>query len=1451
MSEYTGLEIAVIGISCKVPTAENHSIFWDQLKKGFEPMDELSIDEIVASGVPRELAENKEYVRKSRRLKSKKNFDYSFFGYNKNEAQLLSPQTRMLHQSIWEAVEDSGSDIKKLENSSLFVSIIEDFTWQMHVRSLRDKLPIDFYSFNFLSAHHFTPALLSYKFGFTGLPLPIMSACSSSLVAIHEGCKSLLLGESKYSIVAGVNFFNSKEKGYLYKEGVESKDGHCRAFDADSSGTSWGEGVGVVVLKKLKDAIKDKDHIYSIIKGSACNNDSNRRIGYAAPSVIGQKECIEKALKFSRVSPETISYVETHGTGTALGDPVEVEALTQAYGLGTENKIPIGSLKSNIGHTSYAAGILSFIKAVLCVENKQIPPSINYESPNPNINFLQSPFYVNNKIIDIEKKSSPLRVAVTSLGIGGTNAHIILEEAPVTEKNRIENSFSDVFSIAAKSEKALKKIALNVSEFIENENVNIHDLAYTYRKSRANFDLRKSFIFDSREDLIVKLRDFYKGNSRIQVISPDNKPFVFAFSGQGSSYNEMGVQLYHNSEVFRNTMDLCFLALEKISDINYRKIFLDDEETDQKKLDHTNPIIFAFQYSYAQILIETGLKPSYMIGHSLGEYVCACLSGVISYEEALNIIYNRAKLLVGLPEGRMISIRIPSLQLEELLKERENVFISAYNSQDSYTISGLKNDMILFEEKLKELDIYFTELQAGGPYHTPFTRMIKEQFKLLLDSYTFKTPQIPFTSCATGNMVNENSVIESEYWLDHMAMPVLFDQCINTILPNKDNLTIVNIGPGTTVSKILKNVDVGIQTYDAFNKEESEYNQLLNVIVSLQEKGYEINWEKILPEANIISAPTYPFEKVEFIDEIITNPVFQKEEVREPEKEYYTYREKWEAEAVDISENKTNTEEGQIIVISDDSNIYEKLSFFGKKAIYICNQEKNSCSAELSDNILCADFSDEKETSALFSDLNQKGIVPRTVYFVWFGDKETEEGLSYGYRSIYHFVRGFDSVFFDKDLNIILIGDLFFKVKPGEKTSAIKATAYNALKMVNVEFDNITATCADIPEFNNLSQDILSHIKKNGKAHFEYAVREKEILIKRFEEIELPSDAFQVSSPNTYVITGGLRGLGFEVAKYIAENAQANLIIIGRGEENAENRKILEDYGTKVMYLQADLSDYDLLKEKIEAAQQEIGAVTGVIHAAGVGDYNGIILRRGTDDSSVFNPKIYGTKNLVEIFRNNSLQFFLGYSSRAVSKPFIGQLGYIAANSYLDNCISNNNGVTVHWPIVAGVGMINEALKNVPEYRHKSILSRSITVSQMLQILFKSIVSGEHLIIASRSRMDVETGYLEVTEEEDLDHVTFSKERVFTNKEYIAPETETEIKLVNIIKEVLCLDEVGIKDNMFELGGDSLKAMVILNKIKSEFSLEYSLKNLMDATDLYQISEEIQTITDNKITLTF
>lgn len=1451
MSEYTGLEIAVVGISCKVPTAENHNIFWDQLKKGFEPIDELTIDEIVASGVPREMAENKDYVRKSRRLKNKKNFDYSFFGYNKNEAQLLSPQTRMLHQSIWEAVEDSGSYIKKLESSSLFVSIIEDFTWQMHVRSLRDKLPIDFYSFNFLSAHHFTPALLSYKFGFTGLPLPIMSACSSSLVAIHEGCKSLLLGESKYSIVAGVNFFNSKEKGYIYKEGVESKDGHCRAFDADSSGTSWGEGIGVVVLKKLKDAIRDKDHIYSVIKGSACNNDSNRRIGYAAPSVIGQKECIEKALKFSRVLPETISYVETHGTGTSLGDPIEVEALTQAYGLGRENKIPIGSLKSNIGHTSYAAGILSFIKAVLCLENKQIPPSINYESPNPNINFEQSPFYVNNKIIDIEKKNSPLRVAVTSLGIGGTNAHIILEQAPLVEKNRIENKFPDIFSISAQSEKALRKIALNVSEFIENEDVNIHDLAYTYRKSRSNFDIRKSFIFESRQDLISKLRGFYKGNSRVQAISPNNKPLVFTFSGQGSSYIKMGVQMYLDSEVFRNTMDLCFSTLEKLSDIDYRKIFLNGEEIDQRKIDHTNPIIFAFQYSYAQLLIEMRLKPSYMMGHSLGEYVCACLSGVISYEEALSIIYKRAKLLAGLPEGRMISIRIPLSQLEDMLKESDNIFISAYNSQDSCTISGLKDDMILFAEKLKEQDIYFTELQADGPYHTPFTGIIKDEFKSFLDGYTFKTPQIPFTSCATGNTVNENSVIKSEYWLDHMAMPVLFDKCISTILPDKDDLTIVNIGPGTTVSKILKNVDISIQTYDTYHKEESEYSQMLNVIVLLSEKGYEINWEKIFPEANIISAPVYPFDKVEFIDEIITNPVFQKEEVSEPEKEYYTYREKWEAQATDILENKTNTEEEQIIVISDDSNIYEKLSFFGKKAIYICNQDKNSCSAELSENILCADFSDEKETSELFSDLKQKGIVPRTVYYVWFGDKETEEGLLYGYRSIYHFVRGFDSVFFDKDLNITLIGDSFFKVKPGEKTSAIKATAYNALKMVNVEFENITATCADVPEFSGLSQDILSHIKKNGKTLFEYAVREKKLLIKKFEEIELPSEPYQVSSPNTYVITGGLRGLGFEVAKYIAENAQANLMIIGRGDENPENRKILEDYGTKVMYLQADLSDYDLLKEKIEAAQQEIGTVTGVIHAAGVGDYNGIILRRGTDDSSVFNPKIYGTKNLVKILKNNSLQFFLGYSSRAVSKPFIGQLGYIAANSYLDNCISNNNGVTVHWPIVAGVGMINEALKNVPEYRHKSILSRSITVSQMLQILFKSIASGEHLVIASRSRMDVETGYLEVTEEEDLDHVTFSKERVFTNKEYIAPETETEIRLVNIIKEVLCLDEVGIKDNMFELGGDSLKAMVILNKIKSEFSLEYSLKNLMDAIDLHQISQEIQTITDNKITLTF
>lgn len=1451
MSEYTGLEIAVIGISCKVPTADNHNIFWDQLKKGFEPIDELTIDEIVASGVPRELAENKEYVSKSRRLKNKKSFDYSFFGYNKNEAQLLSPQTRMLHQSIWEAVEDSGIDIKNIDNSSLFVSIIEDFTWQMHVRSLRDKLPIDFYSFNFLSAHHFTPALLSYKFGFTGLPLPIMSACSSSLVAIHEGCKSLLLGESKYSIVAGVNFFNSKEKGYLYKEGVESKDGHCRAFDVDSSGTSWGEGIGVVILKKLKDAIRDKDHIYSIIKGSACNNDSNRRIGYAAPSVIGQKECIEKALKFSRVLPETISYVETHGTGTSLGDPIEVESLTQAYRLGRENRIPIGSLKSNIGHTSYAAGILSFIKATLCLENRQIPPSINFKAPNPNINFEQGPFYVNNEVIDIEKKDSPLRVAVTALGIGGTNAHIILEQAPLAEKNKLENNFTDILTISAKSEKALRKIALNVSDFIENETVNIHDLAYTYRKSRSGLELRKSFIFKSREDLISMLRNFYRGNSKVQTASLNNKPVVFTFSGQGSGHIRMGVHMYHHSAVFKNCMDLCFSLLKNISDIDYKNAFLNGEEINQKRLDYTNPLIFSFQYSYAQLLIEMGLKPSYLIGHSFGEYVCACLSEVISPEEALGIIYKRAKLLARLPEGKMISVRIPLSKLEGILKEIENVFISAYNSPDSYTVSGLKDNIILLQGKLKEQDTHFTELEADGPYHTPFTEMIKDEFKSFLDNYTFKKPQIPFTSCASGGIVNENFVIESEYWLNHMAMPVLFDKCVDTIFPGKDNLTIINIGPGNTISKILKNTDISIQTYDTYNNESSEYDQMFNFITLLWEKGYQISWEKIFQDRNIISAPVYPFEKVEFIDEIIMNPVLQKEELHAPEKEYYTYREKWEAHAADGSESKTNQDEEQIIVISDDHNVYEKLAFFGKNTIYICNQDRNNCSIEIAENILSVDFSDEKQTSGLFSDLKKKGIVPRTIYYIWFGDKKTEEGLSYGYRSIFHFVRGFDSVFFDKKLNITLIGDLLYKVKPDEKTSAIKATAYNALKMVNVEFENITANSVDVSELGNLSQDILSLIKKNGKIHFEYAIREKELLTKKFEEIELPSDPYRPSQSNTYLITGGLRGLGFTVAKHITENSQANLIIIGRGDENTENRQLLESYGARVMYLQADLSDFNLLKEKIESAQQEIGNITGVIHAAGVGDYNGIILRRGTDDSAVFNPKIYGTENLVHILKDNTLQFFLGYSSRAVSKPFIGQLGYIAANAYLDNCLSNINGITVHWPIVSGVGMINEALKNVPEYRHKSILSRSITVSQMLEILFKSISSGEHLVIASRSRMDVETGYLEITEEEDLDHVTFSQERVFTNKEYLAPETETEIKLVNIIKEVLCVDEVGIKDNMFDLGGDSLKAMVILNKIKSEFSLEYSLKKLMDAVDFQQISEEIQIITDNKITLTF
>lgn len=1445
---YTGLEVAVVGIACRVPQAESHREFWAGLQEGFEPMEVLSEEDVIRSGVDDKTARADSYVRISRRLKSKKYFDANFFRFNRNEAPLLSPQTRMLHECIWEAIEDSGNEVSTMENTGLFVSLIEDFTWQLHVRAMRDQVPIDFFSFNFLTAHHFTPALLSYKFGFQGVTLPVISACSSSLLAVHNAYKSLLLGESRTAIAAGVNLFNSSEKGYRFNDGsIESRDGHCRSFDKDSTGTSWGEGTGVVVLKRLKDALKDNDHIYCLIKGGACNNDADRRVGYTAPSVIGQTECITRAFRFSKVTPDSISYVETHGTGTQLGDPIEVEALNRAFDLHTPGTIPVGSLKSNIGHTSYAAGILGFIKTALCLKHKLIPPSINFTAPNPNINFSNGPFYVNAQPAALSRKGNfPLRASVTSLGIGGTNAHMILEEAPATNVTSSAPTGMEVLTISAKTPQALKGNAIKLLDFLQKEPVNFTNLAHTYRTSRAGMELKKSFVAASAEDLAASLNEFICSTTSS---TPERlAPVVLMYPGSGSHFQQMGKALYENATVFREYMNIAFDTLKEISGEDYRAVLF--SETPNELLDdiaYTHPLIFSIQYARTKMLLQAGLQPSYMSGYSLGEYTAACVSGVFSFTDGLKMLYHRAQLIKTLPEGRIVSVNITRQQLESLLEQHPQVYISGENNSGNFVLSGCTEHVDALVRTLEATGTYYRNITGNKPFHSPLLERIVPAYRSFMEQFSFSTPRIPFVSSLTGTFIKEEEAVSPGYWISQMLNTVRFREGMDSLLSLARPLLFVDMGPDNTSSKMIRNINNELEVLTLFHKND-EWMQCLTVIGKLWERGMEANWNGLLKEGLKIPVPTYAFDKQEFIAEVHTSRLLSGNKLKP--REYIAYTENWvEDRQVAVTDHSPAFRERQVLLYTDDKAVAEKFAAYGgEQRTLILMPGKQY---QRTENLVILDPASDSER--LFSDLKEISFIPTDLIFIWTDEKAgIKEGLEYGYATLYHLVKAHSNIYFDQELYLSLVANGMHRMGTANNLQPVKATAAGAVRMIGVEFGHIRCRVIDMDVFSDRNVRVAINNLLSNEKLLEITIREGKTFNREYVEATLePVKRKGLSGRKTYLVTGGLRGLGYEVARYIARKHKASLIIIGRSAENKERLAALEQSGSKVVYIQSDLSSLHQLEPLLKAAQQQLGMVKGVIHAAGVGDYNGIILRRTLDnDADIFNPKIYGTYYLYELLKDNKLDFFAGYSSRAVSKPFVGQFGYVAANSFLDNFLASVNGTSIHWPAVSGVGMAIDALKLVAENQHEAILSRTIKPETMLEVLFRAIRSDERLLVVSKTAIDTRTGYIIGAEDETPQDNTISRERSSNANAYVAPVTEMETGITDIMKEVLCIDKVGLKDNMFELGGDSLKAMVILSKIKAKYNVDYTLKKLLEADNMESIIGDIEEILNDKIVIT-
>ncbi|WP_052360694.1 type I polyketide synthase [Oceanobacillus manasiensis] len=878
-TNYTGLEIAVIGIAGRFPGAKDTEEFWGNLTEGKESISFFSDKALLDAGVDPELLSNSRFVKAKGLFPDIENFDAEFFDYTPGDASLLDPQVRALHEEVYHALEDAGYASEENVDIGLFVGSTGNFAWEMDtLQSGMNK------NENHLSAvqfndKDFAATRIAYSLNLHGPSVTVHSACSTSLYAVDVACRHLLTGGCTLAVAGGSGLTLPEKNGYMHQEGmILSSDGHCRPFDENADGTVEGNGVGVVVLKRLDEAIKDNDRIYAVIRGSASNNDGNRKAGFTAPSIDGQANVIKRALNMADVPSSSISYVETHGTGTNIGDPIEIDGLKKAFSSSHPVSCGIGSLKSNIGHLDVAAGISSLIKTSLALKHKVLPASINFEKPNKKMELDKSPFYVVTETKDWHRPKKdnesdeyyPLRAGVSSFGIGGTNVHLVLEEPPEQGESS-EGRDWKLFSLSAHTDEALQRMKKHYLDYLNNASgkLNSSDLAWSLQVGQRNLPKRFTMPYKEIEDLIQRLTDDL---DKKQITTSASKPNVyFLFPGQGSQYLGMARQLYESESRFKEELEACLQLVEKDGNTELRTLLLDLKDGDEEKLKGTDIAqiaLFVVEYAMSRLLMSWGIRPSGMIGHSIGEYTAASLSGVLSLEEAIRLVMERAKLMKSMPRGSMLSVNASESILTPLLSK--GIYLSAVNSPEQCTVSGTEEAINAYKDKLAENQLSFTKVHTNHAFHSPLMAEAKKSFEQVCSSVPFGTPRIPYIANLTGEWMTEEDAVSPSYYGNHLQECVKFEEGLEKILSD-DKAILIEVGPGHTLSTFVRQAQsyrpLGVLNTIRHPKEIVDDDAfLVERLGKLWTFGVRIDWEEYYKGQvrNRVDLPHYPFEKKKF-----------------------------------------------------------------------------------------------------------------------------------------------------------------------------------------------------------------------------------------------------------------------------------------------------------------------------------------------------------------------------------------------------------------------------------------------------------------------------------------------------------------------------------------------------------------------------------------------------------
>lgn len=1398
-----GLEIAIIGMAGRFPGAKNIDEFWYNLQQGIESIHVFSDEELRKSGVEEALINHPQYIKAGGFLEGIDLFDAAFFGFNPREAEILDPQHRLFLECAWEALENAGYDS---ENTSGTVGVYAGTAMNGYLFNLYTNATIrnsvNPYQLFLASDKDFLTTRVSYKLNLEGPSVDIQTACSTSLVAVHMACQSLLSGECDIALAGGVAV--SRNEGYLYQEGgIYSPDGHCRAFDAKAQGTVGGNGLGIVVLKRLEDAIADGDTIQAVIKGSAINNDGSLKVSYTAPRIDSQAKVIRTAMGMAEVEPETISYIEAHGTGTALGDPIEIAALSQVFRNSTQKTelCAIGSVKTNIGHLDAAAGIASLIKTVLALKHQQIPPSLHFSEANPQIDFKNSPFYVNRSLTKWDK--NVMRAGVSSFGIGGTNAHVILEEAPKLEREKLQDKYQ-LLVLSAKTSTALETATTNLVEhFKKHPDLNLADVAYTLSLGRRAFEHRRMIVGQNLEEIKDALET--RNPERVFTQISNQRSVVFMFSGQGSQYLNMGRELYQHESIFRKTVDDCCEKLKPFLEQDLRNIIYSDLGGDTlQQTQYAQSALFVIEYALAQLWMSWGIYPEAMIGHSIGEYVAACLSSVFSLDDALELVALRGRLMQQQPIGEMLSVSLPEAEIQPWLNDE--ISLAAINSSSACVVAGNQKAIATLSDSLTKKEISCRRLHTSHAFHSPMMEPVVKPFIEKIKQIQLNSPKIPIISNVTGTWLTGSEATNPEYWGKHLRQTVRFADGIAELTQEPQRI-FLEIGPGNTLGILSKQPIFSSLRHP--KQESLDIGFILHTLGKLWSNGVKVNWKNFYSNEHPfrIPLPTYPFERQRYW--------IEPQEPISPDLANWCYIPSWERDLLPKTLEKEKIQKACWLIFLDSlligAKIARQLTLLGQDVITVAIGESFT---ELDYRAFAIHPNQKEDYFALLEDLSWRELKPDYILHGW---GMTEEQTSFtefqkqGFYSLLFLMQGLEKYKMTTSLQMTVLTNHLHDVIGGETLHPEKATLLGLCKVIPQEYPQITCRNIDIilSDLEKIDQRILTELLTPTDDTV-IAYRFNHRWHQTFKPIS-SNKTVTLKENGVYLIIGDLNnGLGHVWAKYLPKTAK--LILMGHSPITQ-----LEEH----LFIPADITNETELRNALEQGEAKFGQIQGVFYSTPMSNSDGtspLQLLNMSQCEYNFKTKAEGLFVLAKILQNKEIDFCCLQSSLSSIIGGLGLGAYAAANCFIDAFAIEQGWLSINWDAV----QFDQNIE-VNQGFGASLAQYALRPSEVWQMTQQVLAIGSaNQVIISKGDLQSRFSPTQPTLEDNQQH-----SRPNLSNDYIAPQNEIEQTIAEIWQEILGLETVGIHDSFFDLGGHSLLAIQVLSRLRETLNVELSMSDLL------------------------